>query len=567
MRFATPLVLILLFAAGHASETQAQPPQPSADAQAPRPGMPATTPGLSPGESEGVIRGRVVDARSGRPIANASIALGPAGAPVSTTAMADEEGWYEVRGLAPGAYLVSARHIGYLAWHYGQRTFGDPAIHLDVAGGEVTTDVDFALRPAAVLSGRIYGESGEGVQGVDVWVMAERYVMGRPDPSSVGRTTTDEFGSYRVDNLSPGEYVVTAAFNPLGRPPDPSHPGRAPTTTFYPGTIHVAEAQKVIVGEGALIFGIDFALSVVDTLDMTGTAVDAYGQPYVNAEITIMRSVGSSMRGRTAGYVDADGAFHVSGVTPGDHDVMVRSDQPDRGMAIQHVAVVDHDVTDLLLVARRGATVVGRIVALRTGTVPIDVTRLRLTQSDDVPWARLLSGRATLAPQVQPNGSFRLEHVMGEGRVLVGGLPPGWVVKTIRLDGFDITDRSVDLGEDAVRRLDVLLTDKVTDVRGGVSDSQGRAVDDYTVVIFAEDPDRWAYPSRYVRAARSGRAGQYRITELPPGAYLAVAVSAIAQGAWNDPAVLARLRPYASPLRLEEGEQRTLNLTLSPWRE
>ena len=66
---------------------------------------------MAAGEPEGVIRGRVLDRRSGLPLAGASVVIaeGPWGT------VADSSGYFAFRGVAAGRYRLEARMVGYRA--------------------------------------------------------------------------------------------------------------------------------------------------------------------------------------------------------------------------------------------------------------------------------------------------------------------------------------------------------------------------------------------------------------------------------------------------------------------
>ena len=65
-------------------------------------------------------------------------------------------------------------------------------------------------------------------------------------------------------------------------------------------------------------------------------------------------------------------------------------------------------------------------------------------------------------------------------------------------------------------------------------------------------------------SARRGRisAARYQIRGLPAGEYLAVAVSYVEDGMWNDPEYLESLRRYAVKLTLNEGDAQSPLLKL-----
>ena len=61
-------------------------------------------------------------------------------------------------------------------------------------------------------------------------------------------------------------------------------------------------------------------------------------------------------------------------------------------------------------------------------------------------------------------------------------------------------------------------------------------------------------------ATRPDQQGQYRISGLPPGDYLANAVDYVQEGQWNDPEYLESVRRYAQKLTISEGASRAITL-------
>jgi hypothetical protein len=55
----------------------------------------------------------------------------------------------------------------------------------------------------------------------------------------------------------------------------------------------------------------------------------------------------------------------------------------------------------------------------------------------------------------------------------------------------------------------------------------------------------------------------YELRGLPAGTYLATAIESLALNVWNDADVRELLRSAATHFRLEDGDQRALNLRLS----
>ena len=102
----------------------------------------------------------------------------------------------------------------------------------------------------------------------------------------------------------------------------------------------------------------------------------------------------------------------------------------------------------------------------------------------------------------------------------------------------------------------------MTEVNGAVTASNGAPVKDYTVVVFSDDPEHWALPmSRWVSGARPDQDGRFKIRNMPPGSYYAVAVDYVEPGAWGDPELLERLKTRAKRFTLAEAVE-TLDLKL-----
>ena len=87
------------------------------------------------------------------------------------------------------------------------------------------------------------------------------------------------------------------------------------------------------------------------------------------------------------------------------------------------------------------------------------------------------------------------------------GLPAGWVLKAVSVNGTDITDTGIDIKPtEPVTGMEIVLTQKTTEVNGSVK-AGSRPAADYTVVIFSEDEaevDGADDPPRHRRAPEPG---------------------------------------------------------------
>lgn len=155
----------------------------------------------SPPPRNGGISGLVTDSITGEPIPNALVrACGPTCGQGRT----NENGEYLIENLAPGDYRVTASAYGYKASRY-------PDL-VRVEENRITPNINFLLVPyqqpppvRGSISGRVIDkQTGEPIEGAFVTAMGSRRMRG------MGRALTGPDGTYRIDNLLPGEYRVMA---------------------------------------------------------------------------------------------------------------------------------------------------------------------------------------------------------------------------------------------------------------------------------------------------------------------------------------------------------------------
>ena len=136
-------------------------------------------------------------------------------------------------------------------------------------------------------------------------------------------------------------------------------------------------------------------------------------------------------------------------------------------------------------------------------------------------------------------------------------------MRSIQLDGRDVTYQPLEAcSGETVASLQIVVSNKVNVVAGALTDSKGTATSDGTVLVFADDAQKWMDDSRFVRSARPDQRGTFQMKGLPPGDYLAVALDYVEDGSWNDPEYLESIRRYGQRIRLGETESQTVALKL-----
>ncbi|MEX1128299.1 MAG: carboxypeptidase-like regulatory domain-containing protein, partial [Vicinamibacterales bacterium] len=552
----------------------------------------------------GRIKGRLVTADTGAPVRRAQIRLsGPDVMPKSVAT--DHEGRFEFKDLPAGAFSVSASKSGFVTVNYGQKRPFEPGKPIEIVDGQVVDNADITMPRGSVIAGRIMDEFGDPVADTQVSAMRSTWVNGKRRLQSAGRTaTTNDLGQYRIYGLPPGEYFVSATLrgaqemmvmemavaavrtSALGGASDAPTSGYAPT--YYPGTPNGAEAQKLTLAVGQEVQNADFGLVPVRLVKVSGTVIKADGSPAEGVMVTASpRNAGEGVFmivGANAARTDKSGNFTMSGVAPGDYTLdarmtqvilnsgdggrqvfaMTRTIGPGGGESAQEfgsvpLTVTSEDMSNVLIVTTKGATATGRVVYEGGSKPTVSTVRVTAPSPDQDGPAGLFGGSAS----VTADGTFEFTGLAGRRIFRAANIPAGFVLKAVTLNGTDITDAGLDIRSgDPISGLEVVLTSKTTEVNGSVKAGNDPATD-YTVIMFSDDPEKWRVPmTRHIASARPNQQGRFVVKHLPAGSYYALALDYIAQGDWNDPDVLDRLKSKATRFTVDEGDVKTLELTL-----
>lgn len=522
------------------------------------------------------IRGRVLTADGGTPIRRAQIRAISSDTRASRLATTDGQGRFEFRDLAAGRWEITASKAGFVTLRYGQRRPFEAGRPIDLSETQVVENADLALPRGAAITGRVFDEFGDPVAGARVQVMRYQMVQGtrRLTQTNVG-DQSDDTGAFRLFGLTPGDYYVSATVRALPVD-DPTVDAAGYAPTYFPGTGNVAEAQRVTVTVGQEIANISFALLPVRTVRVTGSVIDSLGKPLTGGSTSLgpADGAGDLIASGAGGNIRSDGTFILTNVAPGSYTLTVTSRPQGFGrgggrgggggtdtgeIASIPLTVGAEDLTGVYVVTSKGATLSGTVTAAPESTAALPLSAIQIT-TQAVPQTR---GIGTQSARLDAGGAFSLTGLLGPRAIRVTGLPSAWMLDAITLNGSDVTDKVLELaGNQDLRGARVVVTDRVTALSGTVT-SGSAVAHDYTVVVFPDDRDKWAYPSRYLRAGRPDQQGLFKILALPPEAhYLAVAVDYLEEGEGSDPRFLEQIREHATPFSLGSGESKALDLKL-----
>jgi hypothetical protein len=335
--------------------------------------------------------------------------------------------------------------------------------------------------------------------------------------------------------------------------------------TYYPGTVSAAEAQAISLGIGVEV-PVQFALVPARMGRVSGTVLTSDGRPAAGASISVMTVTGNGMSSYGAGSVTPDGSFTVSGIAPGEHTLQIRQNVAGAvgEFASAPIVVGNTDITGLQITMAPGAMVTGRVVW--EGSSPRSGSQLpmRVSAQQANPERRFLFGPSDPLANGTPDeqGNFQLGGVSGTVFFNVPA-PPNWSIKSVTLDGQDITDVPLDVtGRTTITDLTIVLTDKLTTVSGQVTDARNTALTDYVVVVLPAEEKEPLVASRLIRTVRPDNTGRYQTRGLRPGRYVAAAVEALEQGRQFAPEFQQQLRRGAREFVVREGETVTVDLRM-----
>jgi protocatechuate 3,4-dioxygenase beta subunit len=528
-----------------------------------------TPPGSAdPPDSHGFVRGRVVDT-DGRALAHAQVRLAFAGGrgvpPLEArTAWTDPAGGFGFSEVPAAEMRLTASHAGYFPTGQEGTGSSDP-LRFSLQPGQIRDRIELKLAAWSVIEGRIVDERGDPIMDASVQLLQPHFEAGRRVLTSVlPARLTDDHGQYRIYGVMPGSYTVSSAIGQVATADVPGY-GRS----FLPGTDDAGAAQYLTVDAGRVISGADVALVRAPTARVSGALLDVDGRPTTGGAVALTPA-GSAVGVRVGARI-SEGSFEFANVPPGRYIVSMSKGRvnswTEGDFAAMPVTVAGADVTGLVVHGTPGSHVVGRIIYDASGPnrtppdsgleimpVPVDPA---LAPSNGIATARLVTST-----------QFELNGITGTRRLQVIHAPPGWMVESMRANGVDLLDQPVTFGgEQRSMSVDVTMTDRVSLLKGAITDDRSRVVEGVDVLVFSRDRRDWYPSSRFLRRARTNAEGVFTIEGLPDDSYYVVAsprLPADGEDAWQEPEYLDTISARAGTVTVTAGGVTNLNLRVTP---
>jgi hypothetical protein len=436
--------------------TPARPPAPG-PAQAARPAQ--TRPAADPGDTDGVIDGRVINGLSHDGVPDAELTF--VGEGVESTFRTSSDGSFELTPTVTGSFALSTITApGYLPYAPELGT-GSSGMRVTLARGRSVHGVTLVLYPAVDRQGRVIDGRGAPVPGARIRVLANhpgehvpdslatewrsgsdgQFTFQAADDSVLEASHGNLRGWGRVDRFLAIQGKLTIQLG-RGLPRDATITGRVRDTrgapiadalvraypaSYYGGVPTVfaasdadgaftlasvdraaydvaAEAEDHVRAVRVNVLGgsRSVELTLETGLPLAGRVVDASGAPVAVFTLVAMRRAGSARPVlANQSLVDPQGRFALR-VPPGDYDLLVSA----RGWARSTQARATAGATDVRIVLGSGATLRGRVVA-RDDRTPIG----NASVACDGPRDRGRALSADAGAVTRPDGTFELAGI------------------------------------------------------------------------------------------------------------------------------------------------------------
>ena len=390
-------------------------------------------------------------------------------------AMTDGDGRYRVANLPEGKFELRVMLNAYVA--EGKAEGNGLMRTVAVDEGESAANIDFSLVRGGVITGRVADDRGHPLigHGVQLRRLNEK---GEAQPdfvySSARMFSIDDRGIYRLYGLRAGRYLVGAGGEEGGGffgTPAKNYP-----LTWHPNATDEKQAKIIEVKAGGEVESVDITIDgAKKTFEAIGRVIDeATSQPVpgVNLMCIKMGDQGGAFGGMSGiAMADAQGAFRLSGLSPGRYQLMMM----DYGSVLPGgkssgfysegatFEVLNGDVSSVEVRAKRGAIIIG-VAVLEGASDPALKSKLGQTMISAQP---LQAREPGSGPIEIFSGMAMPSMIKSDGSFQISGLRPGKVSLTVT----NVTGQGLALirvernGADVTEGFEVKAGETITGIR------------------------------------------------------------------------------------------------------
>ncbi len=505
-------------------------------------------------DSRASVAGRVSNSATGAPIVRAHVSLN--GDRQKYGALTGVDGKFSIAHLPAGQYIITVDAPGFQS----PPAFWDvPIDRVDLRPGERKDDLDLILIPLGAISGRVLDSRNRPLQGIALSALGiEGMIEGE---------MSDPDGRYRLGGLSPGSYCVLAAPRSVGNlAPEIRSDGTAEVhhaPTYYPASLAVESATRLVVAPGSERTGIDIRLVRTPIVAVKGNVLDI---PSGVSEVSVVvhkidppraPTDGLSNYGRRfadARRVNPDGSFVIWRLDPGSYLLSAQS-YPDGWVSPPvEVKVAAENIRGIMPRLVPLSDISGRIVPDDIGAqLPAIPPNASLAETPQIS-LRGGTSNAWYSSVIASDGSFHLTRVLPERYHVY--LSWGPYVKSMSLASSEIDGAMLDLRNGSQgTSLTVTASSAQGQISGVVRDASGPAA--YARVALLSEKGG-IEGNLAVLSARSD--GTYNFPDITPGKFRLLALDAGVVHAGGLRYFLEEYADIIETVEIQSGDKLTLDL-------
>jgi hypothetical protein len=527
------------------------------------------------------IEGRVLT-MEGDPVPKAQVRLqgqGQRGVAAKTyVEVAGRDGSFAI-DVEPGSYYPEANATGYMVNSLG----ANRATAITVMSAE-TRSVDVRLVRMGVLSGTVVDYEGDPVPFAFLTLMTYGYDQGRMRLTQQNGVSSDDQGRFRFTQLQPGRYYIQAIVN-IGFGPSSSNDVKSAKaqesnlSTYYPSSADVRGAKFVDVG-GKAVENLEIRMRRGRLYAVRGTIDGALPEGRRGTGMYLMPKGGDGQPSNIPINPRSENQFEAPMVPPGAYTLHVRmydpGDQTTGFWGQTDVTVTNADVNGVVLRMSPITEFSGHF-RVDDGTAweqfiavpPTTRTAGNITRPIDgegnanrPPYVNFVNldnfNFATYRVKMEANGTFTVKGLEpGRYLVNVGGLPGSAYVKSIALDGKDVTGKLLELGAGVKLQIDVSSKSGALQPRWPTSSSSQTPL---FVTVWPVEPDRSHPTGRVMTTMLNPNGSSFRFASLAPGDYYMAGFEDLTPALRtmvNIPDFLAKFNERATKVTVRPGENAT----------
>lgn len=407
-------------------------------------------PPLNTGTSS--VRGRVVDALSGKPIAGADVRLTDTrfeeetkdidGRTLimrsyrigKTTTGAD--GGFAFDDLKDGAYRLFVTHRSYTDSCLGLAPIPrSQCTEIVVAVDQHVDDANVLLHPGAIVRGRLRDKEGKPIARASLRLEIEHRSV------AVG-ATSDADGRFEIASVPPGTMKL--------RIEPPGSRSAWHRVMYYPGVSSRDDAHTITAEIGATV-DLDIRLPDIPV----ATIRTALSGP-VGFQVQRMTIANPDTKTLITMKVSDTGTAEVGDLIEGRYAIAAKATTGSESLVAYQLIIVGSGEYDVPMRLAPTATVTGRVIVDRGGAPPVDGVSI------EAHWVSGLTKLDLTGPEritIRPDGSFSMEGLFGRRQFQLTGLPDDWRLTNVHAGRSDVTS-GIDLAPGSTTEITIVVSRK-----------------------------------------------------------------------------------------------------------